>query len=130
MDFVANLLAEFERRRAANPRYSLRRFAQVLGTSHSSLSRLYHGVQRPRPATIAALGPRLGLTPLAIADAIRRLQVERLRDAVASPTFQADARWLATHANLSLDDVQLALHEALRTGQLTMAAAGRWQTEE
>lgn len=130
MDFVAGLRAEFERRRAANPRYSLRRFAQTLGTSHSSLSRLYRGAQRPRAATIAALGPRLGLTPLVIADAIRRLQVDRLRDAAASPTFRADARWLAAQANLSLDEVQLALHEALRTGRLTMATAGRWQTEE
>jgi hypothetical protein len=130
VDFVAGLRAEFERRCAANPRYSLRRFAQTLGTSHSSLSRLYRGTQRPRPATIAALGPRLGLTPGAIAGAIRRLQIDRLRHAAASPGFQADARWLAARTNLSLDDVQLALHEALRTGRLTMPAAGRWHTEE
>jgi transcriptional regulator with XRE-family HTH domain len=130
VDFVATLCAEFDRRRAVNPRYSLRRFANALGTSHSALSRLGRGAHRPGPATIAALGPRLGLSPGEIASAIRRLQVDRLRDVAASPEFRADARWLATQANLSLDDVQVALQEALRTGRLRMAAAGRWDTEE
>ena len=130
MDFVVLLQAEFERRRATNPRYSLRRFAQALDISHATLSRLCQRRHRPRAATVAALGPRLGLTTAAVLAAIRHGNVERLRDATKAPRFRADARWLAAHANLSLDEVQLALQEGLRTRRLTMAAAGRWRAED
>ena len=130
MDFVALLQAELRRRRATNPRYSLRRFAQALGISHATLSRLCQRRQQPRAATITALGERLGLAAPGVAAAIRRTDVDRLLKATRSPRFKADARWLAAHVNLSLDDVQLALHEGLRTRRLTMAAASRWRAED
>jgi transcriptional regulator with XRE-family HTH domain len=129
VDFVGYLRAELERRQAANPRYSLRRLAQALGTSHSSLSRLCRGVRRPRLATIALVGRRLGLSPQEIARAVRCEHVERLRAAARQPHFSANVRWLAVHLNLSIDDVQIALQEALRTRRLSMVDANTWNEE-
>lgn len=129
MDFVSRLTAEYDRRRAANPRYSLRRFALALGTSHSLLSRLCRRRRRPLPTTVADLGPRLGLSPVEVATAIRESRIDRLCDAVLAPRFAPDVRWLAARANLSLDEVQLALQEALRRRRLSMTAPRRWSVE-
>lgn len=130
MDFVSRLTAELDRRRTANARYSLRRFAQALGTSHSLLSRLCRRRRRPLPSTVAVLGPRLGLTASEVAAAIRESQVDRLCEVAAGPRFSPEARWLAARANLSLDEVQVALQEALRRGRLSMTAPRRWSVED
>jgi hypothetical protein len=129
MDLAANLRAEYARRRAANRRYSLRAFARAVGTSHASLSRLWRGTQRPRSSTIAAVGARLGWTDERIAGAVRDANVARLCALVARPGFRADVRWLAVRLNLSLDEVQLALHEALRCRRLSMSAPAAWRVD-
>jgi transcriptional regulator with XRE-family HTH domain len=130
VDFVSWLTAEFDRRRAANARYSLRRFAQALGTSHSLLSRLCRRRRRPLPTTVAELGPRLGLSAMEVAAAIREHQMDRLCEVVGAPRFSPDARWLAARANLSLDEVQVALQEALRRRRLSMTGPRRWSVED
>lgn len=127
MTFNDALIAEFNRRRDANPRYSLRAFARALGISHSSASRLCRG-RRPSAQVVALLGPRLGWSGVQVAAAVARTRVDHLRDLAAGP-FVVDARWIASRTGMSLDDVQVALHEAVRTGRLTMTSTTAWTVE-
>jgi len=127
MNFAESLTAEFHRRRAANRRYSWRAFARALGISHSTATRLARQSHRASDATIVAAGRRLGWTEPRITVLIRDERVRRIQDAAASPDFVADARWVASRANLTLDDVQLALQEGLRTRRLEMTGAAVWK---
>jgi hypothetical protein len=129
VDFVTALTDEFARRRAVNPRYSLRAFARALGTSHSLLSRVCRHDRRPAAATVAAIGPQLGWGPTRIADATRQAQVDHLCRIAASRGFRPDARWIATRLGAPLDQVQIALQEALRTERLTMTSTSSWTRE-
>lgn len=122
------LRAEFDRRRAVNPRYSLRAFARALGTSHSSLSRLSRG-QRPSARAVASLGRRLGWSDAHIHEAVARVRVTQLQRVAARHGFVADARWIAARTGWSLDEVQIALHDALRTRRLAMTSAHAWTAE-
>ncbi|MGE0812706.1 MAG: hypothetical protein AB7O28_09210 [Vicinamibacterales bacterium] len=124
------LAAEFDRRRRHNPRYSLRAFARSLGASHSAVSRLRRQECRPSDRTLAVLGGRLGWSAPEVVAAQRRERVDRLRALAAAPGFAADARWIAQRTAMSLDEVQVALQEALRLGTLAMPAADRWRVEE
>lgn len=46
--------------------------------------------------------------------------------AVGRPAFRPDSRWLAAVANISIDRINIALQELLRTGRLRMPSAGQW----
>ena len=127
MNFAHAIATEFDRRKTANPRYSWRAFSRALGISHSTASRITRQSQRASDATIIAAGRRLGWPEPRITALIRAERVRRLQDAAVSRDFVADARWVASRANLTLDDVQLALHEALRTRRLAMTSADTWK---
>lgn len=127
VDFAAALASTFNQRRSVNRRYSLRAFAHAIGVSHSAASRLINRRQRPSAATIRTAGDRLRWTPAQVAALIRIEHVERLAAAAASPRFTADARLIASRTNLALDDLQIALHEALRTGRLEMTTMTQWR---
>lgn len=118
--------AEFERRRAINPSFSLRAFARRLGISHSALSRVCRGRSHASAATLAKLESRLGAHAVSAAESERSQRLARLAALLARPGFTADARWLAVRLGLSLDDVQVAIQDALRAGQMTMVAPGTW----
>ena len=128
--FAAALHAEFIRRRSVNRRYSLRAFAAALGISHSAASRLRRGGQQPSDTTIMRIGRRLNWSASRIASFIVEQRISRLTAAASSREFVADARWLASRTNLSLDDIQLILHDALRTGRLEMTTADSWTVKE
>jgi len=125
--FTTALAAEYHRRRTANPRYSLRAFASALRISHSALSRLGRGDQHASDATIASIGRRLNWPSARILSMMREQRFRRVARVADSPAFVPDARWIASRANLSLDDVQLTLHDALRTGRLDMTARDSWK---
>jgi transcriptional regulator with XRE-family HTH domain len=125
--FTAALSAEFQRRRSINARFSLRAFARVLGMSHSAVSRLLRGRQRPSVTTLTRVAHKLGWSATRVDELMRREQIARLEAEARSPRFAADARAIASRANLSLDQVQLALHEALRTGRLEMTGPRTWK---
>jgi transcriptional regulator with XRE-family HTH domain len=127
---AARVAAELDRRRQVNPRSSLRALARRIGVSHSVLSRLCRGRSRPSRATTAALASALGLTPAAAHDATLTHAVDRLCALAARPGFRADARWIAVRLGLRLDDVQLALHDALRRGRLRMTSPATWRALE
>lgn len=122
------MLAELERRRAVNPRFSMRAFARTLGVSHSAVSRICQGRSRPSAATLARLEARLGASAVSASDALRDQRLEGLVRLVEHRAFKADARWLAVRLGVSLDEVQVLLHDALRHGRLTMTSASTWTT--
>lgn len=125
--FVSEFAAAFERRRAANKRYSLRAFARGIGISHSAAGRILKGTQQPSDATIIQAGTRLGWDAARVSCLLREERVRRLQSLALSPAFTADARWIASRANLPLDEVQIALHEALRTGRIAMTTPHTWK---
>jgi hypothetical protein len=129
MDFRILLRAEFERRRARNPRYSLRAFARHLATHHSAITRILDDRRRLTPKRLRALGERLGLTPAQIRGACLHEQMELIASLVARPGFRPDSRWIATRSGLSIDDVNVALHLLVHSRRITMTSSTTWTTE-
>jgi transcriptional regulator with XRE-family HTH domain len=123
--FRAVLQAEFDRRRAANRRYSLRAFARYLAIDHATLSQLLRGKRRLTARNVRALGPKLRLTDAVIAEHCAIEHEAAVLAAVTRPGFRADSRWLATIAGVPLDDVNVALQRLLRKRKLTMERS-RW----
>jgi predicted enzyme related to lactoylglutathione lyase/transcriptional regulator with XRE-family HTH domain len=130
MDMRTILQAEFARRRMRNPRYSLRAFASVLGTHHSTLSQILQSRRRLTPRTIRRFGDRLGLTAGQIRDACVAEHCASIRRVIDDPRFRADSRWIAMMTGISVDDVNVALHWLLYRGDLTMAGAQVWTLSE
>ena len=153
--FRERLETEFQARRAANPRYSLRAFARFLHADHSTLSQILRGT-RPAPARqIRAWAALLGHSKeeaaayivaeqsLDIASARRQHQMhhwtaealsvstepvhwEILR-LVRQPGFRADSRRIAARTNTSVDAVNLALSRLFRLRLLSAVAPGKWK---
>jgi hypothetical protein len=129
MDLRAHLLRELDRRRARNPRYSLRAFARQLGTDHTALARLLHSHRRLTPARARSLGARLGLAPAEIDEACRIEGARLLAALVARPDFRPDSRWIATRTGLPVDDVNIALQRLLHARRLHMVSTTAWTVE-
>lgn len=129
MDLRALLSREFERRHRRNPRYSLRAFAQSLGTHHSGLLRLLRQGRRLTPRTAERLGQRLGLSRCEIDAALTRECGEAILALLAHPRFRPESRWLAIQSGFPVDRVNIALHTLLRTRRLTLAGARTWRQE-
>jgi transcriptional regulator with XRE-family HTH domain len=121
---------EFERRRVVNPRYSLRALARRLGISHSALSRLCRGRAHPGPKTVLAVARWLNLQEADVAAAHRESAGDRLCALVRRPGFTTNVRWIATRLGLSIDEVQVALHDALRRRHLRLTAPDTWTAQE
>jgi hypothetical protein len=130
MDLRVLLEAEFNRRRARNPRYSLRAFAAHLRTHHATLSQILQNRRRLTPRTIRRLGERLGLTGAEISDSCRAEHCASIRRLVSDPRFRADSRWIAVMTGVPLDDINRALHWLLYRGELTMAGRNTWTLSE
>ncbi len=148
------LAREFAGRRAKNSRYSLRAFAAFLETDHSTLSQILRGTRRAPAPQIRAWGRKLGLTQEEAAVYIAAEHVpdeatshrqQQLRhwtgEAMGIVTgrahweivrlsrtsdFQADSRWIADAAGLSVDEVNVALSRLLRLRLLEIGPAGKW----
>ena len=118
--------AELARRRGANPRYSLRRYAIALGVSHATLSRLLAGT-RPVPArTVRLLGRGLGLARRDIDCMVGLEEAAAVLAAIARPSFRPDSRGLAVATGIPLDNVNIALYALLRDGHLRMVSPSAW----
>jgi transcriptional regulator with XRE-family HTH domain len=120
------LQAEFDRRRAANRRYSLRSFARSLSIDHSTLSQILRGRRRLTGRNVRALGRRLRLTAPAIAEHCATENESAVLAAIDRPGFRADSRWLATIAGIPLDQVNVTIQRLLRKRMVTMTSRQRW----
>ncbi|HEV3197311.1 MAG TPA: hypothetical protein VGZ73_05375 [Bryobacteraceae bacterium] len=152
--FRERLETEFAARRAKNPRHSLRAFAAFLGTDHSTLAQILRGSRRAPATQIRTWAGKLGLTQEEAAvyiaaehvpdDATAHRQ-HQLRHWTAealgivterahweivrlsrTDSFQADCRWIAQQASLSVDQVNVALSRLLRLRLLEIGPTGKW----
>jgi hypothetical protein len=151
--FRKHLNSEFEARKKANPRYSLRAFARFLNTDHSTMSQVLKGSRRATVKQIRDMGRKLGISPeeitvylaaehvpdastadrhaqlrhwtaeaLAVVSGRAHWEIVRL---CREPEFRADCRWIARKADVSVDDVNLALTRLLRLGLID----GHWKDQ-
>jgi transcriptional regulator with XRE-family HTH domain len=120
------LQTEFDRRRATNPRYSLRSFARSLSVDHSALSQILRGRRRLTARTVRALGRRLRLSPSAIAEHCAAEHEAAVLAALHRPGFRADSRWLSSMVGIPLDDVNITLQRLLRKRIVSMRSHESW----
>jgi hypothetical protein len=125
--FRTVLQAELDRRRAANPRYSLRSFARDLSVDHSTLSQILRGRRRLTGRNVRAFGRRLRLAAPEIADLCATENESAVLAALDRPNFQADSRWVASMVGIPLDEVNVALQRLLRKRIVTMTTRARWE---
>jgi len=143
--FRQRLKREFESRRAANARYSLRAFARFLGTDHATLSQVLRGKRNVPRLRIRGWCERLGMGPeeTAVYCGATHPPDHRMAEALNiigepvhwqiiqlcnSAEFRADSRWIAARAGRSTDFVNLAVTRLLRLGLLEMRDPARWST--
>jgi transcriptional regulator with XRE-family HTH domain len=124
--FRVLLQTEFDRRRSANRRYSLRAFARSLSIDHSALSQILRGRRRLTARSVRALAPKLALDPAAVAEHCAAENDAAVLDAIARPNFRADSRWLSTMSGIPLDQVNVALQRLLRKGVVVMQSRHTW----
>jgi transcriptional regulator with XRE-family HTH domain len=110
----AALEAELSRRRARNPRYSLRAFAGSLGLDHSTLSQILRGERRLTLRMAERLEKRLQQSYIAALAAL-----------AAEPDFRADSRWCAERLGIGVDRVNIIVQRLVREGRLRMEGA-KW----
>jgi hypothetical protein len=125
--FRTVLQAELDRRRAVNPRYSLRSFARDLTVDHSTLSQILRGRRRLTGRSVRAFGRRLRLAAPVIAELCALENESAVLSALDRPSFQADSRWVATMVGIPLDEVNVTLQRLLRKRILTMTMRARWE---
>lgn len=127
MSFREVLQDEWTRRRARNPRYSLRAFARALCVDHSSLSQLLRGRRRVTTRAIRRLGAALRLSTYEIEVHCVEANDRALLQVVGTELFRADSRHLASVLGIRIDEVNVSLQRLLRLGALRMTAAGQWE---
>lgn len=151
------LRMEFERRKTANGRYSLRSFARLLGTHHSTLSQIMSGRRRAPRQSISRWLETLGVTreEISVYTASEMLPDARQRErqagalqwtseslavmaddchwflfrAAQMPGFRANSVELANHTGLSADRINIALSRLLRLRILTTGPTGAWRCD-
>lgn len=152
--FRDRLQREFEERRAKNGRYSLRAFANSLGTDHSTLSQILRERRRTPIGRMRVWARELGLDPEETAayivaehlvdagDSARDAQMQHwTAEAMAvivdrthweiyrlcgTGEFRSDSRWIAERVGTTVDQVNIVLTRLLRLRLLESNASGHW----
>jgi transcriptional regulator with XRE-family HTH domain len=127
VSFREVLVEELRRRRARNPRYSLRAFASALHVDHSSLSQMLRGKRRLTQRSIRRIGRALRLTAHDVEIYCGEENDAALLQVVGTRLFRADSRHLAAILGIRIDDVNMSLQRLLRLRALRMTAAGEWE---
>jgi len=152
--FQARLQREFEDRRKANARYSLRAFATFLGTDHSTLSQILRSQRELPLASVRKWAKKLGIEPELVAAYVaaehlpdpqstaRESQVRhwtaeagavvmnpvhwRIFHLCQTQTVRGDSRTISAETGASIDDVNIAFSRLLRLGLLRTTDKGKW----
>jgi transcriptional regulator with XRE-family HTH domain len=125
--FSEVLQREFDRRRAANRRYSLRAFARSLRIHHSTLSQLLRGRRRVTTRTIRILGQRIAIAERTIFECCAAANDAAVLAAIRRPSFQPSSRWIASMSGITLDDVNISLQRLIYNGVVVMATPSEWR---
>jgi hypothetical protein len=120
---------EFDRRRANNPRYSLRAFARSLQIDHSTLSQIVRGRRRVTTRAIRSLGARLRMTPMQVAESCAIENDLAVLTVITGPAFRPNCRWIATLTGIPIDEVNVSLQRLLYNGVIVMHARNQWRIE-
>ncbi len=128
--FRRRLQRELAERCSRNPRYSIRAFARWLRVDHSTIARLLRGARPVTAATLVRLEARLadGCLPNVAdgASAPGPAAAESILSLVGRTGFRPDSRQLARTLGLTVDAVNCALFELIRTNRLVMVERRRW----
>ena len=130
MSFRDLLVAELQRRRANNARYSLRAFAAALALDHSSLSQILRGKRRLTSRAIRRLGATLRVAAPDIENYCSVANDRALVGLIGSPLFRADSRWIATVLGIPIDEVNMSLQRLVRLRMVVMAAPRQWEVRQ
>ena len=128
--FSGVLQREFDRRRAANRRYSLRAFARSLRIHHSTLSQLLRGRRRVTTRTIRILGQRIAIDERSILECCAEADDAAVLAAIQRQSFQPSSRWIASMSGIALDDVNISLQRLLCKGVVAIAARNEWRVND
>jgi len=150
--FSQFLKREFDRRRDVNLRFSLRAYATLLDTDHATISQILRGARKVPILHLRRWASTLGLTKEAasVYFAAEQTQEQSRRERLfrewsteglalledpahwhiirlsRQPDFQADSRWIAAQANLTIDSVNMAFSRLLRLKLIHAPGPNRW----
>jgi transcriptional regulator with XRE-family HTH domain len=119
--FRSVLQREWDKRRARNPRYSLRAFGRLLGTDHATLSQILRGRRALTSRTVDRYAKRIGVDGTLYK--IESELIARIRRA----RFRPDSRHIAGRIGVSVDDVNVVLQRLLRTNVIVMRSTREWE---
>ncbi len=135
---VRLLEAEFIRRKAANPRYSLRAFAKTMGLPPGRVSEFLSGKRKPTPEVKSKIAEKLGLNPAQVKALTHSLESAASAESHYSPieedtfaliaewyhtaflslmettAFRSDPSWIAQRIGVSVTEVRAMLHRMER----------------
>jgi hypothetical protein len=123
--FRLYLQSEFDRRRAGNPRYSLRAFARALGTDHSTLSQILRARRVLTRRTVRGYASRLRLNR---SETAQYSLESALLALVRRRRFRPDSRAIAARLGVTPDEVNVALQRLVRLRILVMGGS-TWSTQ-
>jgi predicted enzyme related to lactoylglutathione lyase/transcriptional regulator with XRE-family HTH domain len=142
LSFQETVMTEYARRIRKNRRYSLRAFAKHLGTTHSTLSRILRGKQKPTLKLIDCVSKRLGANPKELQhwrkDISKRLMTRQLSQdlewicmmithLLKQSDFSPNTFWVAGKLGIPFDEVNIALSWMCSQGDLQMdGKSWRW----
>ena len=153
--FKDRLLEEFQLRRVANSRYSLRAFATFLEADHSSLSQIMKGSRSAPSGGIRKWAKKLDMdreeiTAYVAAEQAPDAQTVRRQGhlrhwtneamgIITNPVhwqipklcrtkeFQPNCIWISEQTGTSIDEVNIALSRLLRLGLIELQRDGNWR---
>src|SRR4029079_18602590 len=96
--FRSVLQREWDRRRARNPRYSLRAFGRLLGTDHATLSQILRGRRALTGRTVDRYAKRIGVD-----GTLYKIESELIAR-IRRRRFRPDSRHIAARIGVSVDD--------------------------
>jgi hypothetical protein len=97
-----------------------------MGVNHGTLSKLLKGLRPIQARTIYALAPPMRWSDSQMIAMIAAEDAAAVVHAMARPSFRPDSRWIASVSGISIDRVNVALQDLLRTRRLRMPAANQW----
>lgn len=147
-EFIPFLKSEFAERCEKNPAYSLRAFAKLVGTSHSTLSQVMSGkrplTEKMKKRIAMSMGvshqefirenmrdktsfeEKFRLSPLTQAEGLSDWYYDAILELTNLKYFKPDGRWIAKVLGLGVPQVEIAVEKLIQAGLLEINKKGQW----